>query len=106
MKESFKESTVILFMLIASGLLLFSQFAVNDIRSPLDETPPTKINILGGDVALELKSSRIIQYHMVNAAIAALTLAADDEDNDEDGAGNGKDNTQGPDRLWDSVLLG
>lgn|GEM_PF-4846973 len=106
MKQSLKGPTVTLFVLVACGLSFFSQFAVYCIKKPLDEATLTKINLIAGDGALgKLESSRILQSHTANASIAALTLAADDENDDEDGSEDGKDN-EGPDRLWDSAMLG
>ena len=107
MKESLKQPTVILFVIVGCGILCFSQFAAHSIGSPLDEAMPINIDILGADLASgNLKSSRIAQSHIWNAAPAALTLAADDENDDEDGAEDGKDKDEGFDRLWDSPMLG
>ena len=106
MKESLKQPTVILFVIVGCGILCFSEFAAPDIRSPLDEATPVNIDILGADLAPgSLIFGEIAQSHMWNAA-AALTLAADDENDDEDGAEDGKDKDEGFDRLWDSAMLG
>jgi len=107
MKRLFKKRTVILFTLVACGALFFSQFAVSDVRSPVDQSKSTKANLIGASAALDkFKSSENLRSQVANAAIAALKLAADDENDDEDGPDDDKDKPEGPDRLWDSVMLG
>jgi hypothetical protein len=107
MKQSLKEATVVLFVLIACGPLFLLQFPVFGIGSLPDEAWAPNVNILDGNVASgKLNFSRIFRSHMWNAEIAELRLAAADEKDDGEGAEDGKDETQGPDRLWDSVMLG
>jgi hypothetical protein len=107
MKQSLKEPTVVLFVLIACGPLFLLEFAVFGAEWLPAESRVANANIPGGGVALgKLKSSRIFQSDIRNAAIAELRLAEDDEKDDGEGAEDGKDDAAGPDRLWDSVMLG
>ena len=107
MKQCLKEPTVILFALVACGSLFFSQFAAYGVTTPLAEVTHTQIDILGEHASVgELKSSRILQGRTENAAIATLALVSDDENDEQEGAEDSKDDTEGPDRLWDSAMLG
>jgi hypothetical protein len=107
MQQSLKEPKAVLSVLIACVPLFLLQFSVVGTEWLPAESRVANANILDGNVASgKLNFSRIFQSHMWNAEIAELRLAADDEKDDGEGAEDGKDETQGPDRLWDSVMLG
>jgi hypothetical protein len=107
MRQSLKEPTVILFVLIVCGSLFFSQFAVDGTGWPLNQAAPAQAGAIRRYLPVGgLKSSRILQSQITIATGAAMTLAADDESDSEDGAEEGKEETEGPDRLWDSAMLG